>query len=572
MKQLKNKWVVAALLLLLSFIFYGNSLQNDFSLDDSYLLKEVPNREVTLSDVLHPFKKRFDFVDYRPVPVSSFIFEKWLTGENDPHFSHFINFALYAALCFSVFLVITTFSIEGSWWLAIGITLLFLAHPSHSNVVNNLKSRDNLFSMLFGTLAFYFAMLPVNSGRDYWKIVAAFLLINAALVSKLDAMGFIPIIALGMYLFGSKRSLPRIGFIFLLLMGSFLFIREGLIEKYIPVQSLNEPIVFTENPVVTHPEKSYAFSQSITTLWEYIKMMVWPKGYFFYYGYDMVPLLPLSDFRVIALLCLHLVVGGMAVYALIKKRPLVCFGICSFYAALAYCANLQQPVAGIIADRYAFIASLGFCVLLASVLLRFSKQPFLQKYFEPKSDPRKKKEKPLAADPVWVKPFLVLTAAVALVYFPFTHSRNADWKNIFSLLEADMPHLERSFEANRIAATQYINKASTMNNPNDRNYGFQKALQYSKQANALYPKMIHEQESEGICYYMLGMTDSCFNHFARVRAIFDTTSVGWEMTGDIFAMRKQNDSALHAYERVLQLDPENEQARMKLKTLERSKQ
>ncbi|MFN8294566.1 MAG: hypothetical protein U0T69_00110 [Chitinophagales bacterium] len=41
-------------------------------------------------------------------------------------------------------------------------------------------------------------------------------------------------------------------------------------------------------------------------------------------------------------------------------------GILSAFIFLAYCFNFFLPVAGIIADRYAFISSLGFCIAVTA--------------------------------------------------------------------------------------------------------------------------------------------------------------------------------------------------------------
>ncbi|MFN8276289.1 MAG: hypothetical protein U0T84_02295 [Chitinophagales bacterium] len=562
LQYLEKKWVIVALIATLTYVIFGASLRHDYGLDDSYVLREIPNREVAFSDILKPFQTRFDFVDYRPIPVASFLFEKWLTGETNPQFSHGINLLLYMAICLLVFFTIKTFPIEYAHWLALATTFIFLAHPSHADVVNNLKSRDNLLSMLFGLSAVYVSLLqhPRLTLPIRWLLIS--LLLFLALISKLDAFGLVYIIPVIHLIFNREKFIQWL-LLFVLLLAVYGLLRNQLMNYLVPITPIENPIVFTENPLVQHPGAIPALSMTISTLTAYLKLMVLPNTYRFYYGFNMLPILPITSVWIILQVLIHLSLLGLAVYQW-RKNILITIGIAVFYLSLGYCANLFQPVAGILAVRYAFFASLGFCMTLAALCLSLLQLPWVQERLQMEKPMKKKSKVIMPKAPLQL---IYVATAIMLFYAPFSYSRTHDWANIFTLLEADMPHLEQSFEANRIAATQYINRGSSEPNPQIRNAAFQRALKYSQQANQLCPDMIHEQESEGICYYMLGMTDSCFNHFARVRAKFDTTSVGWEMTGDIFLQRGQRDSAIKSYEKVLQLDRQNEQAQAKLNEL-----
>ena len=56
---------------------------------------------------------------------------------------------------------------------------------------------------------------------------------------------------------------------------------------------------------------------------------------------------------------------------------LIVFGILFFLLAIGGAANLLSPMVGIIAERFAFSASIGFCIVLAYLFSQWKKDEFL---------------------------------------------------------------------------------------------------------------------------------------------------------------------------------------------------
>lgn len=102
---------------------------------------------------------------YRPVALTTFAIENQFLGEN-PHASHFISVLLYA-LC-----IVILFSLLRKWfnsqgnWFSFFICLLFLVHPLHTEVVDNIKCRDELLTLFLYFLHFmlYGNILKLKSG------------------------------------------------------------------------------------------------------------------------------------------------------------------------------------------------------------------------------------------------------------------------------------------------------------------------------------------------------------------------------------------------------------------------
>jgi len=80
-------------------------------------------------------------------------------GGNNPELSHFINVLIYAFSAFILLLFLFRFlqhlkvSESLKWHLPLLATLIFIAHPVHTEAVANIKGRDELMALLFILLA-----------------------------------------------------------------------------------------------------------------------------------------------------------------------------------------------------------------------------------------------------------------------------------------------------------------------------------------------------------------------------------------------------------------------------------
>ena len=163
------------LLLLVSFVVYGNSIRNDYGFDDSYVVtanKNVQKGVAGIEDILQmPYAQFGDIkLDYRPIVLVSFALEHQFFNDN-PHISHFINVLLYA-LCLLVLyrVLIVVFHLNKEYaFLPFLITLFFAVHPIHTEIVNSLKNRDELFVMLFGMLFILYGYYYYTKTTGRWK-------------------------------------------------------------------------------------------------------------------------------------------------------------------------------------------------------------------------------------------------------------------------------------------------------------------------------------------------------------------------------------------------------------------
>ena len=212
--------------LLLSFIFYGNSIKNGYSMDDEYVtstdsqkneLAELGIGGISKIFTSHSFKDGKQNYEYRPLSIYSYAIEWTLfkNNENRVHISHAVNVILYGLTGILLFQLLQVL-FQGQASLFSGITVvLFMIHPLHSEVINSIKNRDELLSLIFAILAAINTFIWVDK-KQIWRIFIACTFILFSLLSKKSNLPFIISIPLMIYFFRDVK-IKMIGITFFIL-------------------------------------------------------------------------------------------------------------------------------------------------------------------------------------------------------------------------------------------------------------------------------------------------------------------------------------------------------------------
>lgn len=551
----------ALALFLLAIIAYANTLNHGYNLDDFLLKNNLPEAGLTWEGLREIFTSSYNNVDYRPISVLSFAVEKHLFGEAGPEVSHRVNVLLFALTSLILFFCLRQLPVPHAGLLALLATALFIAHPIHANVVSSIKNRDNLLSLSLGLLALT-SLLAAMKYRHRNRAVTALTkstlvlaspaLVLAATLAKLDAVGFIVILLLAFVVFSPRRIWLLYGaLIGAVAVKAFIYIRYQVITPMLESEVFDTSVNVTENTMVQSGELLSKVSAALASVFYYLKFHLVPTGYYYYFGYDMIPVDQLWSWQNIVAAA-ALVASLFAFIWFFRRRPGLAFGIGFFYAALLYCLNVYTPVAGIVAPRLAFIASAGFCLVLADVLVAAA--PRLGRLLRLRSmDTRR-----IA---------LAATGLIVLIYLPFTWHRNSAWKDIFTLIDRDIPHLERSFEGQRIACMNYFDKSLWEGlEPDAVNEALRKSLAYCRQASAIWPDNQFVEETIGMALFRLGENAAALNQFHSVTARFDTTEIGYDHLGELHQRLNRPDSAAFYYRKLADVAVENELAYYKYTT------
>lgn len=131
--------------LAIAFVFYGNTIPNEYSLDDPLVIQDNPKVHQGIKGIplilRSPyFEEEGNTYGYRPLPQITFALEYEIWGEN-PHISHLVNLLLYALILILLFIILKRILQKYNLLFPFLITLLFAGLPIHTEVIASLKNR-----------------------------------------------------------------------------------------------------------------------------------------------------------------------------------------------------------------------------------------------------------------------------------------------------------------------------------------------------------------------------------------------------------------------------------------------
>lgn len=569
----KNR--LSLVLLILVFVVFGNSLSNEYALDDEYYSNQGTSQTAQhirdgFSGIPHLVRSlTFEGKDgegyaYRPVVAVSFAIEHQFFGEN-PHVSHFISLLLYALTVIVLFRLMERWFGEQGQWFSFFVALLFLVHPLHTEVVDNIKSRDELLAMLGALGAFYFTWKHIETGRWYYLVLypLCFLL---GIFAKRTIIPYFFLFPLALWFF-SKSNWKTI------LLYLLPVIAVALFSAYVQQQLLppqQRAYLELENPF---PGGHYGFAAKTATsfyiLARYLFLHIIPHPLVYYYGFRYVPVCDWSNFLSIAGLLIYAFLGFVALRGL-RKKTILSFGLLFYLVSIAAFANLLQPAPGLMAERFAYGASIGFCIALVWLLFRLFK-----------TGPN---------DFSWTKStglrYSILFIAAAFSIRSMI--RNTDWASKATLYGNDMAYLEESAKANMMLGQQHLYNGIKKNDPErlrKAHARFEKAVTItpdyyiawndlgtasfflgdyarskkeftrSLQLKAGNPNALY---SLGLCNYNLGLRDSAMPYFRKALQLDSTQVRAWEYVGKLLAQEGKPDEAIRLLERAAVINKESE--------------
>jgi len=190
---------------LFAFLLFADSIPNGYNLDDELVTinhrltsKGISALPEIFTSPYYQDASGYSY-EYRPMVLASFAIEHELSGDN-AHISHFVNVFLYALCGILLYLILLRLFRGYSPFLSIAATLLFIAHPTHTEVVCSIKNRDEILGLLFSLLSFYMVFFAIQTSRR-WLILFAMLSFTLALMSKVTVVSFVLIIPLALILF-----------------------------------------------------------------------------------------------------------------------------------------------------------------------------------------------------------------------------------------------------------------------------------------------------------------------------------------------------------------------------------
>ncbi|MBX7226474.1 MAG: hypothetical protein K1X55_10615 [Chitinophagales bacterium] len=545
-----RKWLPFALIALLTIIIYSSSLYHEVNIDDEIILNAVPE-QVTFNNLASVFTERYNGTDYRPITIFTFAFERYLIGKPSLVFSHAINILLYIFLCSLVYVFFSQlYTKEKSSIIPLLTTLFFCVHPLHVSVVASLKSRDNILSLLLATISFLvlFKAKSEHPYKRYFYILLSFIIFYISTFAKMDSLGFVFLFPVFYFVFIRKNWIETI-VVLLLFFTTVTITRDMFIDAMTGPVDFYSKVTFEENPLVVQSTFINKISMAFLTLGYYLKFMIIPKGYYFYFGYAMLDVLPIYHPLIIVSIVIHICILMVGIVQF-KKNKILFFSILGYFACLLYAVNYIVPVAGVVADRYGFISSMFFCNCLAILLITL-------------------KEKTSFIPPNYR--LISLTSVLLVIYIFFSYARNGDWKSRETLYEADLPYVQKSVNALRMIAEHEITQSSKTSTVTEKQQHLNKAITLCDNALLICDSLSVLYQIKANAQFTLKQKSLAFE---TIQTGIDKS---YENTGSLatkaefFARENNLDSAIQYYQKTLLKDTSQAEIFVKMIDLKNKK-
>jgi len=543
---------------IMGFLLYANTLTHNYVLDDKIVITEneftkqgfagIP--DILTSDVFVGFygteKNLVTGKRYRPLSLVTFAIEYELFGEN-PFISHLFNVLLYAftgVLLYLLFLKILPDRNKNTtyWTTAFLTTAFFVCHPLHTEVVANIKGRDEILTLLgaLGALLYILKWLE-SKKRSYLIWASVFLFLG--LFSKENAITLLFVIPVTVHFFTSHSLRSNLQSLVPLLAVTllYLFIRFSLLG----IPDTKDATELMNNPFInaTNAEK---YATIFYTFGKYAMLLVWPHPLTHDYYPFQIPIINWTDFKAIGPLILYSAIVIMGIMGFKNKKPTF-YGFLFFLATFSIVSNIVFPIGSFMNERFMYLPSIGFAICLG-----VAASHGLYKHLIPNE-----RYKPLIRG---------LTIIVLCAFSYKTISRNNAWKDDLTLSTTDVKVSSNSAKANMSAGLSLLTKAQSGDESNKRK-DLNLAVSYLYKSLELYPTYIQPMLLMGNTYFELedyARSLLYFENCLKIQPGYSFAVNNIEHVGDVCAKKGVPDIAINAYTILTLYTPKNFRIFLKL--------
>lgn len=534
---------------IVSLICYGNSLHNNFVYDD----KSVIERNELVRDInsiplifttSYWAGYRWEGIEkeeqslYRPLVIFSYTLN-YLVGGFNPFNYHLINLILHLINSILVFLLCLYLFESWRWISSLVVSLLFAAHPIHTEAVTNVVGRAELlcFCFFISSLLFYIKARLHESSHCclfYLLSLGGYFL---ALLSKESAITLLGVVILFDWLYRYQSQLRAIignglNEIKRSYLGFFLVTLLYFIIRFFILKNPFSPgpITLLDNPLIT-ASSCQRILTALKVIGNYLTLLLFPIRLSADYSFNQIPV-STTFFAPEELCSLFLIITtvGLAFWCS-RKLKILSFSIFFFYITLSVTSNLLVLIGTIMAERLLYLSSLGFCIFMVVLV-----------------------QKALVIIPVWPShkqrtffsySLIVIILFLVSLYTIRTWIRNRDWKDeahLFSSVVRSSPGSARGH--NQMAAVYF------------QNGNYEMALKEAKRAIEIYPDYKEARYCLGTTYNKVGKYDKAIVELTRAIHIHPRYPSALLNLGISYHYLKQYDKAIRTYKHLISIRPD----------------
>ncbi|MEZ4928085.1 MAG: tetratricopeptide repeat protein [Saprospiraceae bacterium] len=536
----------------LGFLLYVNTLGHYYTLDDFSSIKDnwVVKGGLKNLGIIFSTEYRFGTWNspgslYRPIPLAMFAFE-WQLAPDKPFISHLFNISFYALTGWALWITWRRVLVNYPQAMVAMAVLFFIAHPVHTEVVCNIKSRDEILAFLFGTFSIYAIWRYLEYKQMNWLIVAL-LSYTVAMFSKEGAIMFIFIFPLTLWYFTDKplSEILKLAGIMTIPAVIFLLIRQNVLAA----QSHDEVYSILDNFMVGAKNSADRLASAFMMCGEYLWVLIFPHPLICDMGYPQFVPVGWDEWRAVVS---FLIYAGMGVWALLnlRKKHILSYAIFFYLISFSLFSNVFFLIGTSYGERLQYMPSFGFAVALAWAICRFYKINDLKDIWNPNGK----------GTGLWTAAFVIVA-----LYSLKTFTRNPVWENSATLYAADLPNSPNCAKLNyhnalEVARVAMDEKTGKVIDPD----GLRNAIECYSKCIELYPEYHDAFGGRGIAYFRLGEYDKAFDDYQVSLKYRPNNAPVLSNMGYIYFMRGQLDKAEEVYKESIKYDPRFVDARRNL--------
>jgi Flp pilus assembly protein TadD len=508
-----------------AFFLYIQTIQYGFVLDDIAVIEN--NRFVQdgiggIDDILSTFYWK-GFTDanaglYRPFSLILFVIEHEISPQNTAihHFFNVLYYALSIGLLFKVLLkLLPNYSI----WISVLVTTFFMLHPSHTEVVANIKSRDEILCFLFFLLTFQ--RIIDGKTKTLKQVLITVILFFACLLSKEAGVLYLPIFAMYYLLLQKKTIIDTAKRLWpLILVGIIWFVIHQMIIRLDPTQ----PLIYSyiDNSLLSCENGSQT-ATGIGILGHYLFEAIFPFNLSYDFSYNQLPCLQFTSSEVLLTIFTVLLLLGLAFYTR-KKYPILTFGILFFFVSITLVTNLFSLIGTTYANRLIYAPSLGIILSLTIGLFTlYEKQK--TKFVSTLS--------------------YLLIGSFVLLYAIKTINRSKVWESNNTLFTADVLNSPNSARVQFNYATLLMNTEGL--DSTSTKMQLKRAIKHFEKAATIDPNDFGSFKNMGVVYYQLEDYQQAIRVSKKAILLKPDDYPIYENLGDIYFKLNNFPEAIKAY-------------------------
>jgi len=555
--MLQKRWP-EIVITVFAFVLYAGTLSHDYALDDvaiitqnSFVQQGVAGIPKLLTTAYWEGAKgvvNFNGA-YRPASPILFAIEYQFFGLN-PAVGHWVNVLLYILTGWLIFGAARFFIaplFRDNHILPLLVTLLFLSHPLHTEVVANIKSRDALLALLFLLLALQQIIQFIRHEKQPYRhmlLGAGFFFL--AMMSKENSITFVGTAFFVLWLFGKNTLIKNIKYTlpFLAMAGVFLLIFFNVTE----INSSAELHVF-DNAFAADESPQTLLATRIAVLGKYLQLLFYPHPLIYDYSFRHIAFVTWTDYSVWLSILAY---GAMAAYltrSVFWKfqgkvlGPRIAFKtltVAWFLFGFLLLSNLFFLIGSTMAERFLYESSLPFCLLVVVLIALWTRV---------KVDPKSKK---LLRGHV-----VQIICVVAILGFSWkTIDRNKAWKDNATLFATDIEFMPNNAKAHHNLAGVYQKQGDSVTDPDLKRQYYLLTLNELTAAINIYPAL-EFYDGLGNINGLLGHMDHAITWYQQSISISPNRALPHMKIGMAYGMQRKFTLATEHLEMAARMDPKN---------------